>query len=69
LGIGTLDMSADRDAQSRSIKYVASLNLGDNDSTTPMQYAMNVDLDNRSTNEKVDLDLTVELTSNQDEWE
>ena len=68
LGKGSLDMKADRHSLSRSIEYSATLTL-----QPPLQnattYKLRVDLDNKSTEDKVDVGLAVELTSSLDSWE
>ena len=66
-GVGRLEMEAERDVESRSIQSFASFVLGSGNHTS--RYATKVDLDNRSTDDKVDLDLSIELTSNQEKWE
>lgn len=68
MGSGSLRMDVDRNPVSRSIISSTTLTLQPphQDSST---YTLKVELDNRSIEDMVDLDLSVELSSSLDEWE
>ena len=68
MGEGELKMSAERNSQSRSIVYNSSLMIKP-PLHDPSTYSFKVELDNHSTDDKVDLNLALILTSNQESWE
>ncbi|XP_018021013.1 uncharacterized protein LOC108677311 isoform X1 [Hyalella azteca] len=63
-GSGKLEMEAERNHETRSIISSSSLTLQP-PQQEPSTYALKVDLENRSTDEKVDLDTSIELKSSQ----
>ncbi|KAF2366665.1 Lipid transport protein N-terminal [Trinorchestia longiramus] len=69
VGTGRLDMKAERDHQSRSIVSSSSLTLQNSEQEDSTTYGLKVDLDNRSTDQNVDLDMSIELTSSLDNWD
>ena len=67
-GKGEFNMTADRDSVSRSIVYDGSLMLHAA-KKEPHTYEVKVELDNRSTDDTVHLNLAVELLTTIDAWE